>query len=454
MSMTGQVRKPGRAADRRGRLLAVLLLIATVPSCCKRHCVPEQLARSRDLVDLCATDSHAPVSSDLIRQVAAEFTRRGNETHPPGARPYQFLALSGGGLYGSFGVGVLNGWTASGTRPTFDVVTGISTGALMSTFAFLGPAYDQLLRDNLVGVEFNRILRRRHLLAIPFKESIYSSDPLAKEIERLITPQVLHEVALAHAAGRRLYIGTTILDTRGLAIWDMGDIASRGTEKDLALYRAIVLASASIPVAFPPIRLPIEIDGCVYEEMHVDGSTSDGIIFRAFMVGDLNRMAGGTGGWAPPGSRLHLISNGKLYADPSCVQGILPIFSASISSLLSNKSRDELHRIYLNCLQTGVDFRLTAVPRDLPITSGLLSVTVADQRVLYEEGYRIGAQGVCGADWRDTPPGTEPREQALPRSGTRFASPSHPHLDVPIRDPSLSIETLPHLPTPEPAGAP
>src|SRR5438552_580336 len=110
------------AATRLLRLCAVLALLAGVPAC-TRHCVPQSLSRSRDLTDLSLPPgAHAPVGTSALREVEEDFKQRAAAATPPGARPYHFLALSGGGLYGSFGVGVLNGWTASGARPTFDVV--------------------------------------------------------------------------------------------------------------------------------------------------------------------------------------------------------------------------------------------------------------------------------------------------------------------------------------------
>ena len=150
-----------------GRWFVVLLVVAAlaVPGCARRHCVPESISHTRNLVDLgAAADSHAPVEAGVTREVEAEFRKRIATKHPAGARPYNFLALSGGGMYGSFGVGVLNGWTETGTRPEFDVVTGISTGALIATYAFLGPQYDATLKDNILGVTRGDILRRRSIL--------------------------------------------------------------------------------------------------------------------------------------------------------------------------------------------------------------------------------------------------------------------------------------------------
>src|SRR5512139_2627309 len=61
--------------------------------------------------------------------------------------PAVFLAVSGGGDNGAFGAGLLCGWTAAGDRPVFKLVTGISTGALIAPFAFLGSAYDAQLKE-------------------------------------------------------------------------------------------------------------------------------------------------------------------------------------------------------------------------------------------------------------------------------------------------------------------
>ncbi len=407
----------------------VLLMVAVLaaPGCTRRHCVPESIASDRNLVDLGASpDSHAPVESGITREVEAEFRRRVAARHPAGARPYQFLALSGGGMYGAFGVGVLKGWTDTGTRPQFDVVTGISTGSIISTFAFLGSHHDDLLKVNMSNIRRQDILQTRSAFYIPFADAVYNSRPLAKRIAEEITDEILAEVAVAHAVGRRLYIGTTNLDTQRLVMWDMGAIASRGTCESAELYRRIILASCSIPGVFPPVRIQVEIDGQQFDELHVDGGVSDEVIFRAFMVSDLNRTGGMPGAYAPNGSMLHVIGNGKLYSDPKCIDPALTkMMSASFRSIIYGKTRDELYRIYLNCLQTGVEFRLTAVPQKFRLdNTGGLSLSEADQMNLFNEGYRIGKQvEVVGDDWRDLPPGSDSVEQAMPRTGIRFATP-------------------------------
>jgi len=403
--------------------LLLLIAVWSVAAGCARHCVPEPLTRPGAVVDLCAAEEYAPTDPAAVRAVAAEFTRRGHTAYPPGTRPYQFLALSGGGLFGSFGVGVLAGWTESGTRPQFDVVTGISTGAMIATFAFLGPEYDDVLRKEAVGLTARDIIRRRSVLVIPFADAVFNARPLERSIERVIKPELLAEVAKAHAAGRRLYVGTTSLDARRLVIWDMGAIAARGTPEAVELYRQIILASGSIPGAFPPVRIPVEIDGCCYEELHVDGGVCDEVLFQPFMVAERNRAAGVSGAQAPPGSTLYVVNNGKMYVDPTCVRtNLIPQLSAAARTTFYAKARDELFRIYLVCLESGVAFRTTAVPQELEVGTDALGLDRADQERLYEVGRGIGHVTPAGAAWRDLPPGTEPSEQTLPRSGTKFRS--------------------------------
>ncbi|MBX9628237.1 MAG: patatin-like phospholipase family protein [Gemmataceae bacterium] len=407
-------------------VVAAAAVLLAVPACLPRKCVPTELSTKRNLVDLSAgPDDHAPASPGLIRDVDDTVRARTAALQPAGARPYHFLALSGGGLYGAFGAGIGAGWTDTGTRPQFDVVTGISVGSLIAVFLFLGPQYDDLLHDEVVGVSRSDLLRLRLIATVPFAGALFNTGPIERRIERAYTPQVLAEVAAAHAAGRRLYVGTTNLDTRRLVIWDMGAIASQGTRESMELFHKVLLASSSIPGAFPPVRLPVEVDGRRYEELHVDGGASDEVFFRAFMVADLNRMNGLPGGVAPAGSTLYLVNNGKMYAEPSCVRPrVGPLLGATYRSVIYGKTRDELYRIYLNCLATGVNFRHTAIPQEYDMGGGgALGLSDEDQQRLFDLGRGIGRFAGEGGPWRELPPGTDTTEQVLPRSGTRFATP-------------------------------
>ncbi|MFO0880512.1 MAG: patatin-like phospholipase family protein, partial [Gemmataceae bacterium] len=225
---------------RRAAVLAVALL--TLVSACSqrsRTCLPPEFTTSARYHDLNATPSaNRAVDADLEEEILARFRGQGNGTSAkPTGKCYRILALSGGGANGAYTVGVLNGWSATGTRPTFDVVTGISTGGLIATYAFLGQAYDGALRDMYTSVTSDDIYQKRPRVAILWSESVATAGPLKRLIDEQIHCDILRQVAAAHAQGRRLYIGTTNLDTRRLVVWDMGAIASSGRPESLELYR-------------------------------------------------------------------------------------------------------------------------------------------------------------------------------------------------------------------------
>ena len=408
----------------------LVTLVALGAGCAQvpRLAVPANLSSAR-LVDPDAPARESPpgdpqVIPKLEEVIQARFEE--GEKLPP----LNMLALSGGGMYGAFDVGVLYGWTQSGRRPTFDVATGISTGALIATFAFLGPEYDKFLRDGYVHISSDDIFRLKLLPLALFSDSVASSEPLRRKIEAAITPQVLKEVAAAHAAGRRLYVGTTDLDTRNLVIWDMGAIAARGTPESLELFRTVVLASASVPGFFPPVYIDVEVDGHKYREMHVDGGTTASVFLRGFMLQTAPHNFR-----SRAGSNLYVITSGKLYADAEPVQPKLTSISASaISSMLYASTRSDLSRLFSLALVAGLNYNLIAVPQDFPLNPNSLSFEEAEMQRLFEEGRRLGAQGTA---WRKTPPGAEPPEQAPPRSGVRFvtAAGGRPPAEVPAPPP-------------------
>ena len=166
------------------------------------------------------------------------------------------------------------------TGSRFDVVTGVSTGALIGTLAFLGPDRDPDLRRFYTTVSDADLFDRRSTLAALLSDALADPGPLARRIAAVVDDRFLAAVAAEHAKGRRLYVGTTHLDSRRLVVWDMGAIATRGKPEDLALFRKVLLASASIPGFFPPVPLPVEVDGKTVEELHVDGGVTASLFFR------------------------------------------------------------------------------------------------------------------------------------------------------------------------------
>ncbi|HKX13301.1 MAG TPA: patatin-like phospholipase family protein, partial [bacterium] len=216
------------------------------------------------------TESFAKEAKNSLRKEQAWLTSNGRVGSLP---PVNFLAVSGGGDNGAFGAGLLNGWTAAGTRPEFKAVTGISTGALIAPFAFLGPKYDHVLTTVYTTISKDDIFKKRGLIRGFFSDAMADSAPMGQLIERYVDRGLLDAIAAEYAKGRLLLVGTTDLDALEPVIWNMTALAASKHPRALDLFRRIMLASASIPGAFPPVMLDVEVDGVRHQEMHVDGGT-------------------------------------------------------------------------------------------------------------------------------------------------------------------------------------
>jgi len=175
-------------------------------------------------------------------------------------KPAYILALSGGGEGGAFGAGILNGWTAAGTRHEFTVVTGVSTGALIAPFAFLGSDYDWVLKELYTETTAKQLVRRNGIFSIFTLDALFDTAPLRKLIAEYVTVETLQKISQEHLKGRRLFIGTTNLDSLRNIIWDMGAIASSKHADAPELFRNVMLASASIPGVYPAVYINVQAD--------------------------------------------------------------------------------------------------------------------------------------------------------------------------------------------------
>jgi hypothetical protein len=413
-------------------LVIVLALVPFASGCVARHraCAPPELTRPGGLLPVVPTeDDSAVVETDLIRS----FADRARTANAPGtvpARPAKFLALSGGGMYGAYSTGVLAGWSAAGTRPCFDVVTGVSTGGLIATFAFLGPEYDRRLVEVFTSITDRDVYRKRPVGAFLWSDAAASSAPLKRLIAARVDDDLLRAVARAHAAGRRLYVGTTDINTRRLVIWDMGGIAASGRPDAKDLYRNVLLASASPPGFLPPVEMGVEINGRRYSELHVDGGATTGVFLRASTLHvDPNALK--TGQQPLAGSDAYVIVAGKLYADPGCTdRRAVRIGESALQSLLYSQTRGELYRIYTLCQLGRMKYHLASIPEDVKIGTDAMGFDPDEMRRLYAAGYAAAAGGRA---WRDTPPGAEPHEQTRPRDGNQFFAPGAAQLPPPVR---------------------
>ena len=310
--------------------------------------------------------------------------------------PADFLAISGGGENGAFGAGLLVGWSAAGTRPTFKAVTGISTGALTAPFAFLGPAYDSQLREIYTTIAGKDILSPNGVLdAVFFNDSLADTAPLRRTVARYFDQAVLDAIAAEYRKGRVLLIGTTNLDARRPVIWDIGKIAISGRPEALALVQKILIASAAIPGAFPPVMIDVEAEGKHYQEMHVDGGASTQVF--AYPP-SLSVQATGIA----RKRQLYVIRNARL--DPDWAQvdrATLSIANRAISSLIQTQGVGDLYRIYLTCQRDGIDFNLAYIPKTF--TRQLKEpFETAYMQDLFKVGYDLAAKGY---PWAKSPPG-------------------------------------------------
>lgn len=342
---------------------------------------------------------------------------RGDRVLPVGtnAAPHNVLVLSGGGANGAYTAGVLNGWTASGTRPEFDVVTGISTGALIAPFAFLGSDYDAALRHSYTSAKESDIFKRRWLPELIWADSLADATPLKTRIASEITPEVLAKVAEAHRAGRRLYVGTTDLDSKRLVVWDMGAIACRDDSNNLGLFRDVLLASASVPGLLPPVDVEIDVDGKNHTELHVDGGVAAALFLQPAMVGVTPDQEVAN---APNDSHVYVVVAGQLQLPRRAVKRRLTkVIEESIGGVLQSQLEGDLLKTYLLARFAGADFALTSVPKDIAFESSPLSFDPVTMRQLFDTGYEHAAtrQG-----WHVAPASLASDELTPPRRGVEF----------------------------------
>jgi predicted acylesterase/phospholipase RssA len=354
----------------------------------------------------CATRPEAPPFEASTLARAAIVSAADDDGTPLGDPPpvrqigkrYDVLLLSGGGSVGAFGAGVLVGWTASGTRPQFDVVTGISTGALMATLAFLGPSRDADLARAYTQVTKKDVMKRRGIIGFAKRASLYDRGPLERMISEIVTEQMLDEVAAEHRKGRRLYVGTTNLDNGVATVWDMGRIAGSKEANRVQLYRRVLLASAAIPGVFSPVYIN-QSDGP--PAMHVDGGIKQALLFKSYMI---DPRGSDEHVWTLVNGHVSFIGNKTLSGTNSG-----SIIGRSITEMLRTITYRSVERIYTMARNARAQHHLAYLPDEVEEPSPIDFDLAAMQR-LFEAGKAIGAKG----QWQAEPPRLE-RYQRMQR---------------------------------------
>ena len=339
----------------------------------------------------------------------------------PMRRPRNIIAFSGGGAFGAYSAGFMDGWTKAGTRPEFDVVTGISTGSLIAPFAFLGSEYDARMGQLYTRVQATDIFRIRTWVLIPFKDSVASSIPLKNLIDSQINPELMAKIAAEHRKGRRLYVGTTNLDTRRLVVWDLGAIACRPCPEGCRLFRDVILASCSVPGMLPPVKFELEVDGKRVTELHADG----GVTAQLFVPSHVFAMAtaaaaddAGKGIPTPEAGNLYVVVAGKLYPDASPVRArVLPVLGASTGALMYAYCRADLSNLYGMSRASGLRFHLTALQSGFQTLENSVDFDRIEMQKLFDEGV---CQGVAGPAWMSGPPSLSPGDGDYIRTGVKL----------------------------------
>ncbi|HXR20062.1 MAG TPA: patatin-like phospholipase family protein [Steroidobacteraceae bacterium] len=337
------------------------------------------------------------------------------------------LVISGGGAGGAFGAGALVGLSRSHDRPQYDVVTGVSAGALIAPFAFLGPEWNSQLTDAFTSGRGEQ-MSLRGLTELPFGASRRSA-ALTALVDHYVTPELIQAVAREAAKGRILWVATTDLDKEETVIWDLGAIADHGGEPARTLFRDVLVASASIPGVFSPVLIHVQEAGVSYDEMHVDGNASTSLfvapVAAYFALLDQRSL---------DGARVYVLINGQIIDAPETTRYQLgPIVSRTFSAALKHMSRAQMIAVNQFAEKYRMSVQSTYVPFDYP-KYGSADFRASTMRALFDYGARCAQSGrlwttldetintiaAAAPVWKQTPPLNQ--AVACPLRDTKFVA--------------------------------
>jgi predicted acylesterase/phospholipase RssA len=316
---------------------------------------------------------------------AESVARRVHALH--GGQRLNILALSGGGADGAFGAGALVGLTHSASRPQFSLVTGVSAGALIAPYAFLGSAWDEQLVEVYTSGRAEHLLQSRGIGAL-FGSSVYRGAPLKELVDRYATDALIQAIAHEAATGRLLLVATTDVSTGEPVVWDLGSIAMNGGPGARALFRDVLVASASVPGMFPPVVIRVQEQQALYEEVHVDGTIALPFFVPLAFV-------------EPPrdavdpahGAAVYIIIDGRLSEQPAAIRlRTRSILSRSVSAGLNHMLRTNLELTATNAELEGAQLQYAAIPVAYPQLNPF-DFRTATMRSLFRYGYECAQAG-------------------------------------------------------------
>ncbi|QJW94366.1 hypothetical protein FTUN_1886 [Frigoriglobus tundricola] len=398
-----------RGATRRVPVIAltVPLVLAIAVGCSgpKVRNAPPAAIATKPWANRDSSDTYQDADTITVSGLSAAL--QGTDPGRPADKPLNILCVSGGGKYAAFTAGALSGWTAAGTRPTFDIATGVSSGAPTAVLGFLGSKYDRLLSETFVNLRRSDVFHWRPVRGLVTGSGLMTARPLEDIFEKQLTDDLLADLRAAHADGRRLFIATSNVLTRRLVIWDLGAIASSGRPDAAVLVRKVLLASCSIPALVPPVQFDVTVNGVRYTELHADAGGTAQTFVR-------------TAGPVPPGSSVWLLSSGKSYPDGGTTRP--RIWSAmfhAVSSALYSLFRADTVKLFTFCTATKSQFHLLALPENFKGKASSIVFDPSESQRMYMVGYQLAVAGA----WQTRPPETGPGEAPPPRAGFDFVTP-------------------------------
>ena len=336
--------------------------------------------------------SHEPYS--IRNSLGSVLTQKADKySHTNSDVPFNILTLTGGGSRGAFGTGLLIGWGEKGTMPNFDIVTGISTGAVMAPFIFLGK--DELKKVEYFYTKMNTDeVFTSSLLHIFGYGYMMNAKPLKALFAKTFDKAFLDKIAKEYKNGRRLYIGTTNIDTGQLTVWDMGAIASSSRPDKYQRFCDIIYASSALPIYLPPQYMQVNIDDKKYYQMHIDG----GIYSQVFMIGLLVNWGEVLNFKKSANTNfdvtLYTIANRK-YRQRDVYKPIeqnpMSIIEAYVLTEMDLLFDRSVYRLYSSCKEKGFKFKMASIPNKMEdIITVPTEFKPKEMIKLYNLGYKIG----------------------------------------------------------------
>ena len=393
-----------------GRCYYAIFILFFLSGCAGvRHAVPENLTDNAQVIGIpyASRAFWGQPNSVITQDYNLSLKQDTNDCFSiddHGNKTYSVLVISSGAENGAYGSGLLKGWSQSGSRPVFKIVTGTSTGAIMAPFAFLGSAYDRRLEEIYTTHSTKDVFRSK---IIPW-DSLVRNWPLERLIKKYFDKQLLQEIAKEYYKGRRLYIGTTNLDAQKLVVWNMGEIAALGNDKALGLFRKIILASVSMPGAFPPVYFQVKAHGKIYDEMDMDGGVTKQIFLPYEVLQDFKKAPEIQPGMNSNSSKLrykiYIIRN--TFSDPIWMQvpdKIISIVIRTIDTIIKAQSIGDIYQLYALTKLGNGDFNLACIPAGY-IRHDKEFFDLVEMKRLFDLGFKEASRGY---HWRKTPLGLD-----------------------------------------------